>query len=137
MPRFEFATIRQKHLMPGTPSQIYEAYVNPKKHEEFTGSVAAGSPRVGSAFTAWDGYIFGKFVELQKDRRVVQEWSTTEWPPGYPPSILTLTFARKGKGTELQMVHSRVPKKQAEGYAEGWIESYWDPLKEYLGHGEG
>ena len=57
--------------------------------------------------------------------------------PGVPPTIITISFARKGKGTELQMVHSRVPKKQAEGYAEGWIESYWDPLKEYLGHGEG
>ena len=30
------------------------------------------------------------------------------------------------------MVHSNVPKEQADEIAEGWIEFYWNPLKEYF-----
>jgi uncharacterized protein YndB with AHSA1/START domain len=57
---------------------------------------------------AWDGYISGKNIELVKGKKIVQEW-TTEWPAGYPPSRLEFTLTVKGGGTQLKMVHSRVP----------------------------
>jgi len=62
----------------------------------------------------------------------VHEWTTTEWPAGYPPSILELTLKPKGKGTELTMVHSKVPAEQVDYYAEGWKEFYWAPMKKYF-----
>lgn len=111
---------------------MYDAYVNAKKHSEFTGSTATGTARKGAKFEAWDGYISGKFLELEKGKKVVQEWKTTEWPAGYPPSILELKFRGKGGKTELSMVHSKVPAEQVERYSEGWVEAYWDPLKEYF-----
>jgi hypothetical protein len=30
------------------------------------------------------------------------------------------------------MVHSNVPAEQADDYAQGWIDFYWKPLKEYF-----
>jgi len=125
--------IRQKAVIGASPEEVYDAYVNPKKHAEFTGSPATGTPRVGGTFTAWDGYISGKFLVLERGKRVVHEWKTTEWPAGYPPSLIELTFRMKGKrGTELTMVHSSVPAEQAEEYAQGWKEHYWNPLKDYF-----
>jgi activator of HSP90 ATPase len=29
---------------------------------------------------AWNMYISGKNIELVKDKKIVQEWKTTEWP---------------------------------------------------------
>ena len=87
---------------------------------------------VGGKFTAWDGYIFGTFLELEEGKRVVQEWSSTDFPEGYPPSKLELTFREVPKGTEIVMVHSSVPKDQEAETAEGWTEFYWDPLKQYF-----
>jgi len=112
--------------------QVYEAYVDPKKHSEFTGSKATGKPVVGGKFTAWDKYIFGKYVELEAGKRVVQEWSSTDFPKNYPPSVLELIFCEVPKGTEITIVHSYVPKETAEEIAEGWTEFYWDPLKKYF-----
>ncbi len=66
-----------------------------------------------------DGYISGKVLELVPGKKVVQEWKTTEWPKGFAPSKLELTFKKKNGGCELTMVHSIVPKEQAEDYDQG------------------
>jgi activator of HSP90 ATPase len=131
--KLEVATITQKVVIPKvSPKQVYEAYVDPKKHGEFTESKATGKPVVGGKFTAWDGYISGKFLELEEGKRVVQEWTSTDFPEGYPPSKLELTFSAVPKGTEITMVHSDVPKEQEDETAEGWTEFYWEPLKKYF-----
>jgi len=128
----QFSTIRQKVLIPATPDEVYEAFMDAKKHTAFTKSKATCDPKVGGKFTAWDGYISGKNLELEKGKKIVQEWITTEWPKGYPPSKLELTFKKKGKATELTMIHSMVPAQQAD-LEEGWTQFYWEPLKEYFG----
>ncbi len=125
-------TIRQTALIDASPLEVYEAFVDPKKHAAFTGQSATGAPRVGGKFTAGDGYIMGKHLELERGKRILQEWTTSEWPEGSPPSLLELTLKAKGKKTELTMVHSKVPEDQVDYYAEGWKEWYWGPLKKYF-----
>ncbi len=126
-------TITQKVIIPASPEEVYEAFIDAKKHAAFTGAEATCDAKVGGEFTAWDGYITGKNLELEQGKRIVQEWSTSEWPEGYPPSRLELTFRKVKDGTELTMVHSDVPASQADEYRQGWFDSYWDPLKEYFG----
>jgi activator of HSP90 ATPase len=126
------ATIRQSRVIPAPPGKVYEAFVNAKKHAAFTGAAATGTAKVGAAFTAWDGYISGKYLELEKDKRIVQEWSTTEWPEGAPPSRIEFTFAAKGTGCQVKMVQTAVPAEQADRYKQGWIDFYWTPLAEYF-----
>jgi uncharacterized protein YndB with AHSA1/START domain len=129
----EVTTINQTVIIPkASPKQVYDAYVDPKKHGEFTDSKATGKPVVGGKFSAWDGYIFGKYLALEDGKRVVQEWITTDWEEGYGPSKLELTFRAVPQGTEITLVHSEVPKLQEYEIAEGWTENYWEPLKEYL-----
>jgi activator of HSP90 ATPase len=129
----EFITIKQTVIIPKVaPQQVYEAYVDPKKHSVFTGSKATGKPVVGGKFTAYDDYIFGEFLELEEGKRVVQEWVSTDFPEGYPPSKLELTFHEVPEGTKIVMIQSDVPKGQADDIAEGWTEFYWTPLREYF-----
>ena len=128
----EVTVIKQKTIVPATPDEVYEVFMDAKKHSEVTGSKATCDPRVGGEFTAWDGYISGKNLDLEKGKKIVQEWITTEWPTGYLPSRLELTFKKVKEGTEISMVHSNVPKEQAKDYEEGWIDFYWEPMKEYF-----
>ena len=126
-------TITQKVYLPGVaPGDVYAAFVDPKTHAAFTGSPATGSARVGGRFTAWDGYISGVNRELVKGRRIVQDWQTTEWPAGAPPSKVEFSFKAVKGGTEIRMVHSNVPAEQAASYRQGWIDYYWQPLKRYF-----
>ncbi|HVB95620.1 MAG TPA: SRPBCC domain-containing protein [Nitrososphaerales archaeon] len=128
----KFGTIEQTVFFEAAPEDVYDALLDPKKHSEFTGSPATTSARKGAAFTAWEGYITGRNLELVKTKKIVQEWKTTEWPDGYPVSRLELTLAAKRGGTELKMVHSKVPAEQVADYTSGWKSSYWDPLKKFL-----
>jgi activator of HSP90 ATPase len=126
-------TIRHNVLIPlSSPEAVYRAFLSSKKHTEFTGSEAKCSARVGGRFTAWDKYISGKNIKLVKDKMIVQEWKTSEWPEGYEPSTLKISLKKVGKGTRVSMIQSRVPASQVEEYDKGWDESYWEPLKQYF-----
>ena len=125
-------TITQKVFIPALPEEIYDAYLDPKKQSEFTGSKATGNAKVGAKFTAWDEYISGRTLELEKGKRIVQEWVTTEWPEDYPPSKLELRFKERDGKTELTMIHSDVPVDQKNELEQGWTDFYWKPLKEYF-----
>ena len=128
----KFGTIEQTVFFKAAPEEVYDALLDPKKHAAFTGSPATTSAKVGATFTAWEGYITGKNLELVKGKKIVQEWKTTEWPDGYPVSRLEFTLAAKKGGTELKIVHSKVPAEQVASYTSGWNSAYWGPLKEYL-----
>lgn len=125
-------TIKQSVLINATPVEVYDALVNAKKHRAFTGAKATSSNRVGGKFTAWDGYIAGKYLKLVPGRKIVEEWRTTDWPEGYPPSLIEFGFERDNKGMRLTMVQSQVPSAKAADYRTGWKSYYWDPLKKYF-----
>lgn len=115
-----------------TPAAVYRALISSKEHSEFTGSPATVTGRKGAKFTAWDGYISGKNLSLTQGEKIEQEWSTSEFPQGYAPSNLKISLKKKGEGTELTMMHSKVPAAQVGQYESGWYESYWNPLIEYF-----
>ncbi len=52
---------------------------------------------------------------------------------GAPPSTAEFSFTAARGGTEVKLVHSNVPAAQADSYRQGWIDSYWEPLKAYFG----
>jgi uncharacterized protein YndB with AHSA1/START domain len=128
----KFATINQSVTVQAPPTKVYDAFMDSKKHGEFTGDKATIDPKVGGKFKVGGDYISGTNLELVRGKRIVQEWTTTEWPEGYPPSRLEITLTPKGSGTVLRMVHSNVPAEQRDYYADGWRTYYWDPLKEYF-----
>lgn len=126
-------TIKQTVLIKSVaPDDVYDAFMSPRKHAAFTGQSASGTARVGGRFTACDGYISAVNRELVKGKKIVQDWTTTEWPEGAPPSRLELSLKAAKGGTELRMVHSNVPAEQADAYRQGWFDYYWEPLKAYF-----
>jgi uncharacterized protein YndB with AHSA1/START domain len=125
-------TIRQRVRFPATPLEVYAALVTARLVAAFTGASATGRARVGGRFTAWDGYITGVHRELVPGKRIVQDWSTTEWPDGAPASRLEIDLKGVASGTELRMVHEDVPAAQAEAYRQGWVDYYWTPLAAFF-----
>jgi len=125
-------TIKQSILVPATPVEVYDAIVNAKKHAAFTGAPAKSANKIGGKFTAWDGYITGKYLKLVPGKKIVEEWRTNEWPADYAPSIIELSFERTSAVTRLTMVQSAVPAAQAPQYRQGWKDYYWTPLKRYF-----
>jgi len=126
-------SIRQTVVVPGTPSEVYEALMTSKGHIAFTGADARISGKVGGRFMAWGGYIHGKNLKLVPGKTIYQTWIPSEpnWPKGHE-SRVRYTLTATSRGTRITFVHSRVPTEHVGHLSSGWKESYWDPLRAYL-----
>lgn len=118
--------------IPATPEQIYAAWLSSEGHSQMTGSQAEVQAGTGGAFTAWDGYIWGKTLETEPNRRIVQAWRTNEFPENSPDSRVEILLVETGKGTEITLVHTNIPDGQAEGYKEGWEDFYFTPMRAFF-----
>jgi activator of HSP90 ATPase len=119
-------------FLPCAPERVFRAWLSSEGHTGMTGSPARVEPRVGGAFTAWDGYISGRTSELKPYTRIVQAWRTTEFPDDSADSRIEIILEQVEGGTKLTLTHSNIPEGQAESYKGGWDESYFQPMKAYF-----
>ena len=118
--------------LPATPEKVFKAWLSTEGHTAMTGSNAKVEPRVGGTFSAWDGYITGKTLELKPYTRIVQAWRTSEFPDESPDSRLEISLEAVKAGTKLTLIHSNIPDDQADSYEGGWDDNYFKPMKEYF-----
>jgi uncharacterized protein YndB with AHSA1/START domain len=123
---FEIST-----LIPAAPEKVYEAWLESKQHGLMTGARAKVNAKVGGKFEAWDGYITGKNLKLETNKRIVQEWRTSEFSEDEDDSLLEITFAKAKEGTKLTIKHCNLPEHGMQ-YRRGWVESYFEPMKDYF-----
>ena len=126
-------TIEQEIIIKCSPHEIYEAFMDSKKHSKFTESKAKISREVGGSFSIYEGSINGENVELIQDKKIVQTWRSEDedWPEKYY-STITLILEPIDQGTLIKFKHVDIPKAAYESVKEGWDIYYWDPLKEML-----
>lgn len=117
--------------LPVKAEKLYKAWLSSKEHSKFTGADAKANAKVNSKHSAWDGYIWGKNVELNPGKKIVQTWRTSEFPEDAPDSILEITFEEKAGKTKLSLYHHNLQKGDAKKYTQGWKDFYFTPMKEY------
>lgn len=115
-----------------TPKDLYDLYMNSKKHSAATAAPAKISSKVGSEFSAHAGYISGKNLHLIKNKLIVQTWRAQSWNKNDIDSIFIIYLEPKGNDVILNAVHANVPDKEADGVDKGWYKHYWEPWKKYL-----
>ena len=120
-------------VIPASPDVIYDAWLNSEEHSQMTGGIAKVSAQLGDMFEAWDGYIQGKNLELEKSKRILQSWRTSEFKEAEKDSLLEILFDAKDDGTRVTIRHSDLPDHGMQ-YQQGWIDSYLKPMKEYFGN---
>jgi len=118
-------------LIPASPEEIYQAWLSSEGHTKMTGASASVSAEVGGEFEAWDGYIHGRNLELESDKRIVQAWRTTEFKDDESDSRIEITLEPVGNQTKVTLKHTRLPPHGGQ-YEQGWVESYFEPMKEYF-----
>lgn len=116
---------------PVCPERLFDELLDGEKHSALTGGLARISARNGEAFSAWDGYISGRNMELDRPNRIVQAWRTTDFPEDAPDSCVEWRLAAADGGTDLTLVHTNLPDSSAADYRQGWMEFYFTPMQEY------
>ena len=124
-------TIKQIVKFNSSPHEIYSALINSEKHSAFTEAEAKISEKVGGKISAYDGWIEGENLELEKNKKIVQKWRGGDWPKGIY-SIVKFELKKIKNGTELIFTQTGVPEEFYEDVKEGWEEYYWKKIKKFL-----
>lgn len=125
-------SLRLSTFLPATPRRVYQAWLSSQAHSAFTGAEAEVEARVGGRHRAWEGYITGRILDLEANRRIVMTWRTTEFPSGSPDSRVEVLLDPEKSGTRLILLHSEIPPGDGPKYEEGWRENYFDPMRAYF-----
>jgi uncharacterized protein YndB with AHSA1/START domain len=120
-------------VIPAAIERVYRAFLDTELHSAMTGAKAVASNELGAPFSAWDGYISGKNLELEPFRRIVQAWRAADFPEGSEDSRLEILLAERGPDTELTIVHTNLPRGMGDGFSEGWQKFYFSPMRTYFG----
>jgi activator of HSP90 ATPase len=123
--------IQQTVTFKASPHEVYEALMDSKKHAAFSGSQASISREVGGEYSAYDGYITGRNLELVPDKKIVQTWRAVDWPEGHF-STVTFVLLPIPEGTRLNFAHADVPEGSEAEFEQGWVDNYWEPMKKML-----
>lgn len=126
------ATITHTRRFEASAHDLFEMYVDSRKHTAATGGQAKLGRAAGGKFTVWDGWAWGANLLVVKDRLVVQSWRAADWPEDAPDSTLVLGFRDEGRKGVVEMVHANVPDDFADDLDAGWDDNYWKPWKAYL-----
>jgi activator of HSP90 ATPase len=117
--------------LPAKAADIYKAWLSTQGHTKMTGSPAKVDGRENGDFTAWDGYIWGTFLELDENKRITQSWRTSEFPEEAEDSHVEVILEESGGKTKLTLVHTNIPEGQ-DSYKKGWEDFYFTPMQIYF-----
>ena len=118
-------------VIPASPEEVYDAWLDSEKHGAMTGGAAEVNAVIGGKFTAWDGYISGKNIELIRPGLIIQSWRTSEFDGSEPDSRIEVQFEPDIDGTKVTIIHSNLPPHGGQ-YEQGWFDNYFEPMKEYF-----
>lgn len=122
--------IEQIYEIKAPSEEVWQALTNPEYIEEWGDGPVKMDDKVGTEFEFWGGDIFGKNIEVVKNKKLKQEWyGDHDWKE---PSIVTFILEPMISGTKLTLTHSNIPDDREEEFAVGWQEFYLGPLKDLL-----
>lgn len=123
--------IKQQVNFSCKPSELFNIILDSKLHTKVTGAKASVSKKVGGKFTAYDGYCYGKNLKITANKLIVQSWRATDWPEKHF-STLSFEFQKTDTGTKMIFSQENIPDDQFESIKKGWVDFYFNPIKDYL-----
>jgi len=121
-------TLIKRYEIKAAMENVFAAMTSQYHIENWTGSIADFDPTPGGKFSMWDGDIIGRIVEISNNK-IVQDWKEESWD-SY--TRVTLKLTEENDTTFVELIHKDIPNEFFSNISEGWDESYFQALKEYL-----
>ncbi len=126
--------LKKYYIIPAPPEDVYLALTNEATMMLWTGDQASFVAEVGAEFSMWDGSILGKNLELEPNKKIVQQWFFGE-EETETPSIVTLKLHPHNQGTSLEVRHTNIPDEEYNDIADGWTGEYVGSLIDFYEEG--
>ena len=120
-------SIQREATVPADPTRVYELLADAEALSALSGKSGAAARSAGAEFTAFDGHVTGRQVELVPGERIVQAWRFAVWAPG-TYSIVRFTLVPEDGATRLVIDQDGVPAEWHDHVHTNWPTFYLDPL---------
>jgi len=125
-----------------TPALLYEALTAQPLVSFYTQSPAVIELKEGGKFSLFGGSVVGKFVTLEKDKKIVQTWRfDKEWEPDWFSTVTMIFSAPEYGVTRLELVQENIPlsdkyynRDVPEKVKNGWERFFWERIRNIVGY---
>jgi uncharacterized protein YndB with AHSA1/START domain len=119
-------------LMPGPPAMIYDEWLNPDALSDWMCPRPARAtnieidPTIGGRLRididegGVQFVVTGRYVELDRPRRLSFTWSCSTWPDPTVESLVTVTLEPRGDETLMTIRHDLLPPDLIDQHQSGW-----------------
>ena len=121
--------IQQKYLIKAPVEKVWAALTDEKIINKWGGGPVKFDKKVGGKFSFWGGDIWGKNLEIEENKRLVQEWYGGDWKK---PSKVTFKLMGDDDKTIVDLEHKDVPAGEEADFADGWKRYYVGEIKKLL-----
>ena len=111
------------------PEDVYACLTNPFTIELWSDMKVTMDPVPGKDFEMFDGSIAGKILEVDPNKKIVQQWYFGDQKE---PSIVTFKIHPDKNKVSLELRHTNIPDEDYENITNGWNEFYLGRIKEFL-----
>ena len=119
-------------VLPAPAEKLFDMYMDPSVHGEFTGAPVRIGEKTGSAFEAFDGRLQGTILQVARPRLIVQSWRSFHFNDNDPDSTLIISFTSEDHQGRIDLVHLDVPDHDYDAVNQGWEPRYFTPWRAYL-----
>jgi activator of HSP90 ATPase len=124
-------SIQQQAMIDADPAQVYAVLANAEALSALSGMSGTAGRSAGEEFSAFDGHVVGRQIELVPGERIVQAWRFPVWAPG-TYSIVRFTLVAEGGGTRLVLDQHGEPDDWHEHVDTNWPTFYLTPLTRHF-----
>jgi uncharacterized protein YndB with AHSA1/START domain len=103
-------SIQQQATIPATPAQVFAILADAEVLSALSGMSGQAGRSAGEEFSAFDGHVTGRQIDLVPDQRVVQAWRFPVWEPGRY-SLVRFTLETEDGGTRLVIDQDGEPEE--------------------------
>jgi activator of HSP90 ATPase len=124
-------SIRQQAMIPADPAQVYALLADAEALSALSGMTGVAGRAEGEEFSAFEGHVIGRQIELVPRERIVQTWRFPLWEPG-AHSIVRFTLAAEDGGTRLVIDQHGEPDEWHDHIDANWPTFYITPLARHF-----
>ncbi len=111
------------------PEDVYACLTNPFTIELWSDMPAKMETKAETEFEMFEGDITGKILELEPNKKVVQQWYFGDQQE---PSIVTFKIHPDKGRVSLELRHTNIPDEAFDEITEGWKKYFLGRIKEFL-----
>lgn len=124
-------SIHQQAMITAEPSQVYAVLADASALSALSGRTGEPAFGEGEEFSAFDGNVTGRQIELVPGRRIVQAWRFPHWEPGVY-SVVRFELAEADGGALLTIDQHGEPGDWHEHVDTNWPTFYLTPIAEHF-----